>query len=58
MEKDLSVEEQDALLLASLTQATAQVTRKEQQNAQLKALLAEKKQLTALLARFGIEPRP
>lgn len=58
MEKDLSVEEQDALLLASLTQETAQVTRKEQQNTQLKALLAEKKQLTALLARFGIAPRP
>ena len=52
MEKDLSVEEQDALLLASLTQEAAQVTRKEQQNTQLKALLAEKKQLTLRLESF------
>ena len=52
MEKVLSVEEQDAQLLASLAQDEVQVTLKEEQNRQLKALLAEKKQLVQRLESF------
>jgi predicted RNA-binding Zn ribbon-like protein len=52
MEKALSVEEQDAQLLASLAQDEVKVTLKEEQNRQLKALLAEKKQLAQRLESF------
>jgi predicted RNA-binding Zn ribbon-like protein len=52
MEKALSVEEQDAQLMASLAQDKVQVALKEEQNRQLKALLAEKKQLVQRLESF------
>ena len=52
MERDLSVEEQDALVLASLTHDAAQVAHKEQQNREIQALVAEKKQLVQRLESF------
>ena len=52
MNESLSVEEQDARLLASLAEREPQVALKEKQNAQLRALLEEKKQLVQRLENF------
>ena len=52
MEKPLSIVEQDARLLASLAKVMPHIVLKEQQNATLKALLEEKKQLVQRLESF------
>lgn len=52
MESTLAPDEQDTRVMNSLAQAEAQVRVKEQQNAELKALLQEKQVLVQRLENF------
>lgn len=52
MDSTLATDEQDTRVMNSLAQAEAQVRVKEQQNAELKALLQEKQVLVQRLENF------